>query len=240
VREGYLRPALDMEGTTSMTKAQVSAWVEAWANYVYSKTSVLTVVYASQSFASTYFNSGVVSQPTQYWEANYNGQNLYTGNPGSSTPYSTWTMWQVSSTGSIPGVTGNVDLDTYNGDINGMIGGGGVVSSAGAKFNNGDTIHTTANQKAWNTYASNGTYVTIPSGTTGVVQSGTPVFINGYERVEVKWSGSSSDTWVADNLESEGAGSANAMAATVKPTFVTLGSSSNADSVLGSSKSVLG
>ena len=43
VREGYLRPALDMEGTTSMTKAQVSAWVEAWANYVYSQTNVLTV-----------------------------------------------------------------------------------------------------------------------------------------------------------------------------------------------------
>ena len=187
----------------------------------------------------------MVSQPTQFWDADYNGANLYTGQPNGWAPYSNWTMWQVSSTGSIPGVSGDVDLDTYNGDINAMISGSGVVSSAGAKFNNGDTIHTTANQKAWNTYASNGTYVTIPSGTSGVVQSGTPVFINGFERVEVKWSGSSSDTWVADNLESEGAGSAGAaMTATVKPTIVTAGSSSSPsadNSVLGSSsKGVLG
>jgi GH25 family lysozyme M1 (1,4-beta-N-acetylmuramidase) len=233
VQEGYLRPALDMEGSTSMTKTQISNWVNSWASYVYSHTSVLAVVYASQSFASSYFNSSVPAEPSQYWEANYNGQNLYTGNPGSSTPYSTWTMWQVSSTGSVPGVTGNVDLDTYNGSIDQMIDDGGVVSSAGAKFNAGDTITVNSAQKAWNTYATNGTYVTEPVGKQGVVQSSTPVYIKGFERVAVKFSGDSTTRWVADNLESKVGGAASmAKSASTPATFST---SSVSDSVLGTS-----
>ena len=241
VREGYLRPALDMEGSTSMTKTQVSNYVIAWANYVYSHTNVLSVVYASQSFAATYFNASVVSQPTQYWEANYNGQNLYTGNPGSSTPYSTWTMWQVSSTGSVPGVTGAVDLDTYNGCINQMIDDGGVVSSAGAKFNSGDRIVVNSAQKAWNTYSSDGTFVTEPVGKEGTVQSSTPVFIRGFERVAVKFDGDSTVRWVADNLESKvTAGAAMAPATAPASQSATFSSTSIASSdtsgVMGSAK----
>jgi lysozyme len=56
------------------------------------------------------------------WVANYNGQNLYTGNPWSACnccnyvnpcTSSGWTYWQVSSTGAISGISGNVDLDAY-------------------------------------------------------------------------------------------------------------------------------
>lgn len=244
VQEGYLRPALDMEGSTSMTQSQVSAWVESWCNYVYQQTGVLAVVYASQSFASEYFNSGVPSIPSQFWEAAYNGQNLYTGSPGSTTPYSTWTMWQVSSTGSVPGVTGDVDLDTYNGDMSGLI--SNVVAQSGAKFKSGDVIKVDASggQRAWNTYASNGTYVTEPDGEEGTVESDTPVFINGYERIEVKWNNSSSDTWCADNLEEYVSGPQVAQAAVAKPTIASSSTSSTpaADSsVLGTnSNGVLG
>jgi lysozyme len=62
------------------------------------------------------------------WIADYNGQNLYTGNPWStccsydrwgstSCNANTWTYWQVSSTGRISGISGNVDLDAYNGTL---------------------------------------------------------------------------------------------------------------------------
>ena len=56
------------------------------------------------------------------WIANYNGENLYTGNPWSCCTgcnawapgtQNNWTYWQVSSTGAIGGISGNVDLDTY-------------------------------------------------------------------------------------------------------------------------------
>jgi GH25 family lysozyme M1 (1,4-beta-N-acetylmuramidase) len=237
VREGYLRPALDMEGSTSMSKTQVSNYVKSWASYVYSHTSVRAVVYASQSFAATYFDSTVPSIPSQLWEAHYNGANLYTGSPGSTTPYSTWTFWQVSSTGSVPGVSGNVDLDTYNGDINGLISDSGAVSSAGAKFNNGDRITVNSAQKAWNTYASDGTYVSEPAGKQGTVQASTPVFIRGYERVPVKFDGETAIRWVADNLESK-VGGAAAMTST-QPATTTFASSTSASQnvgILGSAK----
>lgn len=203
VRQGYIRPTLDMEGSTSMTKTQVSNYVKTWADTVWNAKSVHTVVYASQSFAASYFDASVTSIPSQFWIAHYNGANLYTGSPGSTTPFSTWTFWQVSSTGAIAGVSGNVDLDTYNGDINGLISDSGAVASAGAKFNSGDRIkvNSASGQKAWNTYASDGTYVTEPNGKLGTVQSSTPVFIRGYERVAVKFDGDTTTRWVADNLE---------------------------------------
>ena len=62
------------------------------------------------------------------WIADYNGQNLYTGNPwttccsccrwgSTACDNNTWTLWQVSSTGRISGISGNVDLDAYNGTL---------------------------------------------------------------------------------------------------------------------------
>lgn len=220
VREGYIRPVLDMEGSTSMSKTQVSNYVKAWASAVYNATGVRTIVYASQSFAATYFDSTVPAIPSQFWDADYNGQNLYTGQPNGWAPYSKWTMWQVSSTGSIPGVTGNCDLDTWNGSgMTGMI--TDVVSTSGAKFTNGEQIHVTASggQTAWDTYTSNGTSYHIPYNETGTVVSGTPVFIRGYERIEVKWNNLSINTWCADNLEAGGAGAAAVQTATATPTL---------------------
>jgi len=205
VKEGYLRPALDMEGSTSKTKSQISAWVEGWAADVYGATAVRTVVYASQSFAATYFNSSVAAN-TQLWIANYNGKNLYTGSPGTTTPFSNWTLWQVSSTGAVPGISGDVDLDAANGNVTSYLI-PDVVATAGAKFSNGQTIHvnSSSGQLAWNTYTSNGMSVNEPNRENGTVVSGTPVFIRGYERVEVIYANQKAPMWSADNLLAAGA-----------------------------------
>jgi lysozyme len=69
------------------------------------------------------------------WVANYNGQNLYTGNPWSvcdccnyvsPCTANNWTYWQVSSTGAISGISGNVDLDAYPLDLTALIANQGV------------------------------------------------------------------------------------------------------------------
>lgn len=230
VKEGYLRPALDMEGSTSMTQSQVSTWVNNWASDVYNATGVLTVVYASQSFAATYFNSSVTSNK-QLWVADYNGQNIYTGEPNGTAPFSTWTLWQNSSTGAVPGITGNVDLDVSNGDVTGYLI-PDVVSTSGAKFSNGEAIHvnSSSGQVAWNTYASNGTSVTEPNGEDGTVESGTPVFIRGYERVEVLYANQTADKWSADNLLAAGNSSAAALAASSAQPATTTAAPSLTDS----------
>ena len=32
-------------------------------------------------------------------------------------PWSSWEFWQYSSTGSVPGISGNVDLDVFDGTL---------------------------------------------------------------------------------------------------------------------------
>ena len=78
---------------------------------------------ASKCIISAIVFAPITSFTLSAWIANYNGEDLYTGNPWSScdccnawtTGCSTanWTYWQVSSTGSIPGISDDTDLDAY-------------------------------------------------------------------------------------------------------------------------------
>lgn len=98
-----------------------TSWFNAWSSRVKSKktTFMHPVIYASACNGMCDLTTAcTLSQ----WVANYNGQNLYTGNPWSSCnccnyvnpcTSSGWTYWQVSSTGAISGISGNVDLDAY-------------------------------------------------------------------------------------------------------------------------------
>jgi hypothetical protein len=118
-----------------------------------------------------------------------------------------------------------------------MISDSGAVSSSGAKFNKGDVIHVTASggQTAWDTYASNGTSYHVPYNETGTVESSTPVFIRGYERILVKWNNLSINTWCADNLEALGQGSA---AATASPAIARPSTTTTASATTTGHKSI--
>ena len=58
-------------------------------------------IYASKSYFDSYFNDKV-KKDYSIWVAQYNSRCTYTGSYG---------MWQKSSTGSVNGISGNVDLD---------------------------------------------------------------------------------------------------------------------------------
>jgi GH25 family lysozyme M1 (1,4-beta-N-acetylmuramidase) len=202
MKAGYLRPTLDIEGSvpSGWGKTTVSNWVDNFGAEVTAKSGGASMmVYTSQSYAASYFDSSV----TQYnfWIAHYNGQNSQTGSPGTTTPFSTWAIWQYTSTGTVSGISGNVDHDVANGTMTGYVI-PSLVQSHDAKFNTGQTVHVTnapSGLKAWNTYTSNGTYVVEPDGTAGVVQMSHPVFIQGYKRWEIKYSGDSTNRWSAED-----------------------------------------
>src|SRR4051812_17863805 len=130
-----LYPMVDFEvfgghvGYTSYT-----AWFNAWSTRVKSKktTFMHPVIYASAGNGMCDLST---SCTLSAWVANYNGQNLYTGNPWSCctgcnyvTPgtKNDWTYWQVSSTGAICGISGNVDLDAYPLAVSSLIANQGV------------------------------------------------------------------------------------------------------------------
>jgi len=101
-------------------QSSYTAWFNTWSSDVQAKTSSFMhpILYASAC-------SGMCDVTTactlEAWVANYNGENLYTGNPWNictscnyKQPGGTyWVWWQVSSTGSIGGVSGNCDFDAY-------------------------------------------------------------------------------------------------------------------------------
>jgi len=127
-----LYPMLDFEtfnghvGTSNYT-----AWMNGWSSVVKGKTATFLhpVIYCSAGTGACdlieYDKAGGIYLSA--FIANYNGENLYTGNPWSCCTCcnawvtgcgsGNWTYWQVSSTGIISGISGRVDLDAYAGTL---------------------------------------------------------------------------------------------------------------------------
>jgi lysozyme len=118
-----ISPAIDFEvfsghdGTSTYT-----AWVNDWSAAVKAKTSnsMKPVIYVSACTGACDLTTNITLGG---WIANYNGENLYTGNPWSSCagcdPWGpgVWVYWQVTDTGAIGGISGDVDLDAFNGTL---------------------------------------------------------------------------------------------------------------------------
>ena len=123
-----ISPVEDFEVHGSSCRANETDWANAWASDVKGKTShtLKPIIYTGAAFACDfieYDKSGGI-QPSP-WIANYNGGNLYTGNPWETysccNAWTTgcgsggWQFWQVTSSGSIGGVSGGCDFDAYVG-----------------------------------------------------------------------------------------------------------------------------
>jgi len=123
-----LYPMLDFETFGGhVGEPNYTAWMNAWSSDVKAKTShfLHPLIYCSAGTGACDLIE--FDQPggiyLSAWIANYNGQNLYTGTPWSCCTCcnawqtgcggANWTMWQVSSSGAISGISGNVDLDAY-------------------------------------------------------------------------------------------------------------------------------
>lgn len=123
-----LDPMVDFEVFNgSDCQPDYTAWFNTWASDVKAKTSnfMRPVIYCSACSGACdlieYDESGGIA--LSGWIADYDGENLYTGNPWGSCDCcnawvtgcgtGNWTYWQVSSTGSIGGVSGDCDFDAY-------------------------------------------------------------------------------------------------------------------------------
>lgn len=126
-----IMPMVDCEEFTGLGncgEANYTAWYNDWSTDLKGHSgagSLRPVIYVSACNACN-LNSAITLGA---WIADYNGGNLYTGNPwttccscsaawgSSSCNNDTWTYWQVSSSGSIGGVSGSCDFDAYNGTL---------------------------------------------------------------------------------------------------------------------------
>lgn len=123
----YLMPMVDVEGSTAgYDKNTLSEWVNQWCltlsnNAAAVGVTLRPVIYASSSFANSYFDNRL----TQWipWIASWNGQIPQSGAPTPTTsPWPTWTVWQYDHVITVPGITANVvDQDVFNGSWSSLV-----------------------------------------------------------------------------------------------------------------------
>lgn len=111
---GYLPPVLDLEYGASMGVNEISAWANQFCNRVLQLKGVRPMIYTSTNWAANYVNSSV--NVWDLWIANWGYTNPQTQSPPTGV-WPTWVFWQYSSTGSVPGIDTDVDLDVFNGTM---------------------------------------------------------------------------------------------------------------------------
>ena len=133
-----LQPVLDYEsfsapGGIPVGATSYSDWANQWCNAIVSKAALAGITVKPMIYTSTCeagnCNTSVAQWPP--WIANPSGLSAQTGSPWSSTSCSSstyqlwgpgvWSVWQYSWTGSVPGISGNCDLDVFNGTLSQMI-----------------------------------------------------------------------------------------------------------------------
>jgi len=110
--EGYVRPALNLEVGSSMGKEALSNWVHTWMATVQTETGIEPIIYVNSNYANNYLDASVANY--DLWIAHWTYDPTASPNTGI---WHTWDFWQYSDQGSVPGITGYVDMDLFNGEI---------------------------------------------------------------------------------------------------------------------------
>jgi len=110
---GDLPPALDVETTGNLAPAEVAAAVQLWIDHVTAAIGRPPVIYAGYYSWQDYTgNANLTSSPL--WHAQYTTAPC----PNIPTPWTSWSFWQYSSTGTVPSVMGELtDLDVFDGTL---------------------------------------------------------------------------------------------------------------------------
>ncbi len=114
---GDLFPVLDLEVTGGLAPVELQEWVKAYLGRIYERTGARGVIYTSPSFWRNNMADTDWFAANGYrtlWVAHW------TSGPAPSVPGGNWggtgwTFWQYTSSGTVPGISGRVDLNRYNG-----------------------------------------------------------------------------------------------------------------------------
>ncbi len=121
---GDLPPMLDWEISSGASASTAAANAQAFIDEIRAKTGLTTVIYTSPGIWSGFgITTSFSAEPL--WVAHY----LFcTGAgccPTMPSGWTKWVAWQWSDKGAVPGISGNVDLDLFNGDLTALTNFGG-------------------------------------------------------------------------------------------------------------------
>lgn len=110
--DGDLPPVIDVEDDGGLSPSTVAARVRTWVDRVHARLGVDPIVYTGK-----YFWRDEVGGPSSFagnplWIAQYTS--LCPDLPG---PWASWTFWQYAEDGTVSGISGDVDMDRFNGSL---------------------------------------------------------------------------------------------------------------------------
>ena len=114
LQHGMLIPALDIEVTGGLGPTALTTWTKAFLARVTQRTGAKPMIYTSPAFWRNNLNDSRWFADNGYsvlWVAHW--QTTSPSVPASNWGGKSWTFWQYSSEGSVPGISGRVDLDRY-------------------------------------------------------------------------------------------------------------------------------
>jgi GH25 family lysozyme M1 (1,4-beta-N-acetylmuramidase) len=103
---GHLAPALDLEDSGGLDPTALAAWVHAFLEEVESETGRTPILYTYRSFWTDRMANSRDFAGYPIWYAFYNNEASPGPLPGG---WPAWTLWQYSSTGTVPGIANSVD-----------------------------------------------------------------------------------------------------------------------------------
>jgi GH25 family lysozyme M1 (1,4-beta-N-acetylmuramidase) len=108
--KGDLPPVLDLEATGGLSASQLRRWVRNWLETTEKLTGRTPILYFSPYFWIDHLGNSTDFTRYPLWIAHYtSGKPLVPGG------WKTWTFWQRTSSGSVEGISGHVDMNRFNG-----------------------------------------------------------------------------------------------------------------------------
>jgi lysozyme len=111
LESGDLAPMADIEVLDGESGATLVANLATWMSVVKAKTGRTPMIYSAPGFWNALPNTGQFANDTLVvanWQVSC---------PDTPTPWTGWTFWQYADNGTVPGISGAVDLDEYNGTL---------------------------------------------------------------------------------------------------------------------------
>lgn len=114
VNPGELAPEIDVETDGGLSDSQVVAAIGQWVSRVETQLGVSPIIYTSAYLWSQYTGNSSAFASYPLWVAHYTSPSGPFFVPDA---WSDWRFWQYSSSGSVAGIGGNVDMDLFNGTL---------------------------------------------------------------------------------------------------------------------------
>ncbi|HEU4614201.1 MAG TPA: GH25 family lysozyme, partial [Kofleriaceae bacterium] len=109
---GDLPPVIDVEATGGLGPSAVASRVRTWVDRVKGALGVEPIVYTGKYFWRDQVGAPSSFAPNPLWIAQYTSMC-----PDLPSPWQKWTFWQYTDSGHVAGISGNVDMNRFNGSL---------------------------------------------------------------------------------------------------------------------------